>query len=562
MSRPARETAETDRWINRLISMDRGLTPDEKVRMFESLCGSSAEASRHLFRALIEKLCELHSGLSEAAAAQEKLQKIHRQLTSPPFHPALFLGLRRSERGPAAMVLCGNARRVVACSEELDPESLSIGDEVLLSNEMNFIVCRSPFGTFRCGQTAVFDRRTADGRIVVKDRDEEIVAEAGGGLKDQPLRSGDRVRWDRNACVAFEKIEPPDAEDLFLEHTPAETFDHIGGLDSQIEQLQRPIRIRFLHSQTAARYGIPLARGVLLTGPPGTGKTMLARALANWMASLSRSGRARFAHFKPLQFCSMWWGESERIVRDNFRALREAGEKDPETPVVAFYDEIDSIGSSRGVSVTHAGDDVLTALMAELDGLESRGNILVVASTNRRDVLDPALLRPGRLGDVIIEVPRPNRKAATEIFGKHLPPEMPYALDGCESAEARRRIIDCAVSRIYAPNGDGELAEITFRDGKRRKIRAGDLINGASIANIARVAIERALLREHEEGRFVVRLEDVYHAMSGEFENLAGPLTPANCRDYLQDLPQDIDVVQVERSRRKISRCYRYIQAA
>ncbi len=542
--------------------MDRGLTPEEKIQLFESLCGCSAESSRHLFRALIEKLCELHSRLSEAANAQQELRDIHRRLTCPPFHPALFLGFRDSERGPTAMVLCANARRVVACSDELDPKSLTIGDEVLLSSEMNFIVRRSPFGAVRCGQTAVFDRRTPDGRIVLKDRDEEIVAEAGGGLKGRILQSGERVLLDRSACVALEKIEGPDAEALFLEQTPSETFERIGGLDPQIEQLQRPIRIRFFHSQVAARYGLPPARGVLLTGPPGTGKTMLARALANWLATLSRSGRARFAHFKPLQFCSMWWSESERILRDNFRALREAGEKDPETPVVAFYDEIDSIGSSRGFSVTRTGDHVLTALMAELDGLESRGNILVVASTNRRDVLDPALLRPGRLGDVIIEVPRPNRKAAAEIFAKHLPPNAPYAVDGCDSAEARRRIIDCAVSRIYAPNGDGELAEITFRNGKRRKVKAGDLINGASIANIARVALERALLRDQEEGEFVLRLEDVYHAMAGEFESLARPLTPANCRNYLQDLPQDIDVVQVEPLRRKVPRFFRYIQAA
>jgi proteasome-associated ATPase len=200
--------------------------------------------------------------------------------------------------------------------------------------------------------------------------------------------------------------------------------------------------------------------------------------------------------------------------------------------------------------------------MAELDGLESRGNILVVASTNRRDVLDPALLRPGRLGDIIIEVPRPNIRAAREIFAKHLPPDVPYAANGCGPTEARNLIIDSAVSRIYSPNGDSELVQITFRDGKQRKVKAGDLMNGASIANIARVSLERACLRDIEEGSAGLKLEDVLHAITGEFESMANTLTPANCRNHLRDLPQDVDAVRVELIKRKVQRPYRYIDAA
>jgi proteasome-associated ATPase len=200
--------------------------------------------------------------------------------------------------------------------------------------------------------------------------------------------------------------------------------------------------------------------------------------------------------------------------------------------------------------------------MAELDGLESRGNILVIASTNRRDVLDPGLLRPGRLGDVIIEVPRPNMKAASEIFAKHLPEDVPYAENGCGAGEARQFIIDSAVSRIYAPNGDSELAQITFRDGKQRKVKAGDLMNGASIANISRVALERACLRDIEAGSPGLRLEDILHAIADEFEAMAKTLTPANCRNHLQDLPQDIDAVRVEPVRKKVPRSHRYINAA
>ncbi len=563
MPRPPRETSEFAGLFDQLFAFGEGSpTTDQKIQMLEMMRGRSVDTSRQLDRQLVDKICVLRVNLNDAMIAQRELKALHRRLTSPPFYPAIFLEVKEAGHGVSAMVMCGNSRRIVSCSDGLDVHSLQPGDEVLLSNEMNFIVDRSPFGMLRCGHTAIFDRHTPDGRIVLKERDEEIVVDVGGTLKGRSLKSGDQIRWERSACMALEKIDRMTADALFLERTPDETFEHIGGLDRQIEQMQRPIRIQFFNAETAGKYRLPRARSVLLTGPPGTGKTMLARAMANWMAGLSKSGRSRFAHFKPLEFCSMWWGESERILRENFRALREAGDAEPETPVVAFYDEIDSIGTARGNSLTRVDDKVLTAFMAELDGLESRGNILVIASTNRRDVLDPGLLRPGRLGDVVIEVPRPNRKAASEIFAKHLPEDVPYAENGCGEGEARQFIIDSAVSRIYAPNGESELAQITFRDGKQRKVKAGDLMNGASIANIARVALERACLRDIEAGSPGLRLEDILHAIADEFEAMAKTLTPANCRNHLQDLPQDIDAVRVEPVRKKVPRSYRYINAA
>ncbi len=563
MPRPQKEAPDFSHVLTQLVAAGEGsLSMDQKVEMLESMRGQSAESSKNLSRLMIEQLCTARAGIAEAMKAQRELREIHDRLTSPPFHPAVFLGISEAGRGLSAMVMYGNSRRVVAVSDELDVESLEPGEEVLLSNEMNFIVDRSPFGVLRFGYTALFDRFTPDGRIILKDRDEEIVVDVGGGLRGQNLKAGDLIRWERNSCVALEKIERQAAEALFLEETPAETFEHIGGLDRQIEQLQRPIRLHFSNPGIAKKYRQRRASSILLSGPPGTGKTMVARALAHWLAELSKSGRARFASFKPMEFCSMWWGESERIIRENFRVLREAGEKEPETPVVAYYDEIDSIGAARGHSYMRVDDRVLTAFMAELDGLESRGNIMVVASTNRRDVLDPALMRPGRLGDVVIEVPRPNMRAAAEIFAKHLPPEIPYAADGRTPDEARRSIIDSAVSRLYAPNGESELARITFRDGKVRQVRAGDLMSGASIANISRAALERACVRDIETGSEGLRLEDVLQAIADEFEGMARTLTPANCRNYLADLPQDIDAVRVEPVRKKVPRSYRYINAA
>jgi proteasome-associated ATPase len=206
---------------------------------------------------------------------------------------------------------------------------------------------------------------------------------------------------------------------------------------------------------------------------------------------------------------------------------------------------------------------VLTALAAELDGLEERGNILVIATTNRLDALDEALLRPGRLGDLKIEVPRPGREAAREIFLKHFKADYCYARNGHgdDLGATRAEIMETVVSRIYAPNAESELATITFRDTKRRTVRAPDIVNGSIIANIARVAGMRAFKRHATTGAEGLLLEDVLQALQDEFAAVVRALTPANCHHHLTDLPQDMDVVKVEPVVRKVSRPHRYLNA-
>ncbi|MCC6772701.1 MAG: hypothetical protein IT360_16025 [Gemmatimonadaceae bacterium] len=201
-----------------------------------------------------------------------------------------------------------------------------------------------------------------------------------------------------------------------------------------------------------------------------------------------------------------------------------------------------------------------------MDGLESRGNFLVVRATNRRDALDPALLRPGgRLGDIVLEVPRPNRHAAREIFARHLPASTPFAVrdDDDPSSDRRDAIIDAGVSRIYAPNGHGELVTLTLRDGKRRQVTAADLVSGAVIANIARRAVERACPREVESGAVGLEVSDILEAVDLEFESAARTLTPSNCRRFLERLPQDVDVVRVDRPVASTTRrAYRFLSVA
>jgi proteasome ATPase len=542
--------------VAKLMAVGESAPPlEEKLLIMHLIRGSSPESGGQLDRHLLQELAGLRLGLEKAGENQQKLRAMIEGLTAPPFHPAVFLGAEMTSCGPGAMVMHGQARRVVHVADQIDLASLKVGDEVLLGNELNIVLDRSPFSSAGYGETAIFERYTDNGRVILKWRDEELVVDAADSLQNLELRNGDLVRWERNAMLARERLERSKGIHLFIEQTPQETLEMIGGLDHAIKQMQQSITLHYHHPEIARKYRLRRKGSILLVGPPGTGKTMLARGLCNWLARLSPSGRARFMNIKPSSLHSKWFSESEANYREAFRVAREAGESEPGVPVVIFLDEVDSMASARHESVMRVDNSIVAAIAAELDGLEGRGNIMVVAATNRRDALDPALTRPGRLGDCVIEVGRPKNRAAREIFEKHLPVDIPYAV-------TRQELISQVVSQIYAPNGENELATITFRDGKRRGVKAADLISGAGIAKIASDAMEQAGLREVEMGDSGLELPDLLAAAAEEFASASRVLTPGNCHRYLSDLPQDVDVVRVEQAQRKAMHSFRYLNAA
>ena len=564
----ARRTAEqisvAGSMLEEIVNPQEGALPlDERLAVLARLRESGMENPATIDRFLVERAMLLHETLSTVQGQHGELRRLIGSLTAPPYFPAVFLATANTPRAQGALVQTDNERRVVQLGEEVAPQQLAPGDEVFLSHERNFVIAKSLSPSFLTGEIATYSRSTADGRLVLRSRDEEVVALPTAALREAALKAGDGVRFSRSAGLAFEKIEPSKGDEFFLESTPSDTFHEIGGLDREIESLKRLIALHVFHAGAANKYRLPRKRSVLMEGPPGNGKTKVARATCNWLAGISRSGRARFINVKPGGLNSMWYGATEQRYREIFRIAREAAAADPDVPVVMFWDEVDAIGGNRGESVHRIDDRMLNAFMAELNGLEDRGNIVILAATNRLDSLDPALLRPGRLGDLVLHFPQPRGKAARAILARHLPVDIPYADYDAGPAAAREALLDQAVAQLFAQSSDTELANLTLRDGKHRLVRASDLVSGAQLESIAQAALQRACVREAEGGPAGVTGADMNAAISDFFLAAPRALTPRNARNYLRDLPQDIDVVRVDLVERKVTHPHRYrVEAA
>jgi proteasome-associated ATPase len=544
--------------LEEIMNGGEGTLPlDERLAVLARLRESGMESGTAIDRAMMERIEQMHQALISVQEEHGQLRGLIGKLTEPPYFPAVFLANADTPNVQGALVQTDTERRVVQIGEEIDREQLAPGDEVLLSGERNFLVAASGVPSLLTGEVASFSRSTGDGRIVLKARDEEVVVLAKRALLDAGLKAGDWVRFIRSPGLAFEKIAPAKCEQYFLEATPADSFDDIGGLDREIEQVQRMMTLHHLQPASTKRYRLPAKRSVLMEGPPGNGKTKLARATSNWLAK-SSGGRSHFMNIKPGGLNSYWFGQTESNYREIFRVAREAAAAEPGVPVVMFFDEVCSIGSTRGEALNQIDDRVLNAFMAELDGLENRGNIVVLAATNRMESLDPALLRPGRLGDLVLTISAPNRKAAHAILCCHLPPDIPYTANGEGTDVAREALIDMAVAQLFADSRETELATLRLRDGKHHSVRAADLVSGAQLQSIAQAAIERACVRDISGGPAGVSAGDINAALADFYFAAPRALTPRNARNYIRSLPQDVEVVGVDFPERRVKRPHLY----
>ena len=542
--------------VDTIMAVGSGAPPlAEKVQM-AGVLRDHLGTDQQVYEILIRELTEARGGLVKAQEALAELRALVEKLTASPWHPAVFLRFVTTSGGTRAVVSHGTADRVVSVSDEVDSASLHAGDEVYLSSQLNFIHEKAPYGPPRCGQTCFFDRRLEDGRIVARWRDEEIILEDGAGLAKAELERGDALRLKRNAWLALETMDRSQGREYLVSEVPDIGRDRVGGQAHNLDRVLSFLTAVLTDPEAARDYGLSFRTSMLMVGPPGCGKTLMAKVAASEISR--RSGKpCHFFVVKPGQWESPWVGETQANIRNTFQAAREASR---DGFAVLFLDEIDSIGLIRGRMANHHADRALGALLSELDGFADRGNVAVIAATNRKDSCDPALLE--RISETEVHVPRPDMDGAQEVFGIHLPSTVPLRPNGspAETARTRRRIIETAVSRFYSPNAQNELCQIRFRDGNVRTVTARELASGRTFEQVCHVACKTAFTRQLERGQRGVGLEDMEAALCEVFERLRTTLTPMNAHTYLADLPQDVDVVSVEPIRPRVAQRHAYIE--
>jgi proteasome regulatory subunit len=491
----------------------------------------------------------LRDALDAARHTQAELRKVVDQITAPPWYPCLLLRRVATEGGPRALVSIGGAPRLVTLHPRVAAEPLAAGDPVYLDAQQRTVVARADGAFAPPTETARFVRTAADGRLVVRVRDDELLLDRAARLDGSEPRPGDSVLFERAARLALEYMPGAAGRQYLLEDVSDLPLAAIGGSRACLDELVAVLSAALVAPERARRYGLGGRRAVLLYGPPGCGKTLAARTAAAELAR--RTGkRCRFAVVRPGEFESPYVGESEANIRACFEAL--AAESAGGLALV-FLDEIEAIGRIRGAPGSRHADRFLAALLAEIDGFRTRGEVAILAATNRRDLLDPALR--SRLSDVEIAVPRPGARSAREIFGVHLPESLPYAAP-------RGELLDAAVARLYAPNAENEVARLTLRDGSRRTVRARELASGRLIEQICLATRERAFRREARGEGEGIRVADAADAVADALGRLATLLSVHNARAYLDDLPDDLDVVGVEPIRARPERRHRYRHAS
>src|ERR671910_3696270 len=357
----------------------------------------------------------------------------------------------------------GGRKMRVAVHPALDADDLVRGGEVVLNESLNVVMARTPETT---GEVVTVKEllEEADRAIILGRADEERVADLSEGLKGETLRAGDSVLMDPRSGLLLEKLPRPEVEELVLEEVPDVSYEDVGGLDSQIEQITDAVELPFLHRELFEEHRLPAPKGILLYGPPGCGKTLIAKAVAN---SLSKkvsevtgvpAARSYFLNIKGPELLNKYVGETERQIRLVFQRAREKSEEG--WPVIVFFDEMDSMFRTRGSGISSDMEStIVPQLLAEIDGVEGLRNVIVIGATNREDLIDPAILRPGRL-DVKIKIERPNAPAAAQIFAQYLTEEIPIA-EGQQVGD----MIEATVAEMYREDDANRFLEVTYQNG-------------------------------------------------------------------------------------------------
>ncbi|RKT86783.1 proteasome-associated ATPase [Saccharopolyspora antimicrobica] len=498
-----------------------------------------AEASERVSQ-LTERNAKLTETLKEARGQLMALREEVDRLAQPPSGYGVFLN--RFEDGTVDVFTSGRKMRV-AVSPNVETEELRLGQSVRLNEALTVVEA----GAFeQTGEVCTFRELLSTGAgessraLVLGHTDEERVVWVTEQLVTAGLKAGDSVLVDSKAGYAFDVVPKAEVEDLVLEEVPDVGYQDIGGLAGQIEQIRDAVELPFLHSDLYIEYQLRPPKGVLLYGPPGCGKTLIAKAVANSLAKQVAAARgdddgqakSYFLNIKGPELLNKFVGETERHIRLIFQRAREKASEG--TPVIVFFDEMDSIFRTRGSGVSSDVETtIVPQLLSEIDGVEGLENVIVIGASNREDMIDPAILRPGRL-DVKIKIERPDAESAKDIFSKYLTGTLPIHEEdlkefGGDKTACVDAMIQTTVERMYAETEENRFLEVTYANGDKEVLYFKDFNSGAMIQNIvdrAKKAAIKSVLETKQPGLRVQHLQDAIIDEFAENEDLPNTTNP------------------------------------
>ncbi|MDA8316380.1 MAG: proteasome ATPase [Actinomycetota bacterium] len=462
----------------------------------------------------------LQQAKEQLAALREEVEK----LTQPPAAYGTYLGQNDDE---TVDVFSGGRKMRVSVHPDIDIGRLSKGDEVVLNESLNVVLARP--GELAGDVVTLKEVLDPGRRVAVFVRaDEEQVVELSDAMADVRLRAGDTLLMDSRSHLIIEKLPRPEVEELVLEEVPDITYADVGGLDTQIEAITDAVELPYLHRALFNDYRLPAPKGILLYGPPGCGKTLIAKAVANSLAKKvaeatgNANVRSYFLNIKGPELLNKYVGETERQIRLVFQRAREKAEEG--VPVIVFFDEMDSLFRTRGTGISSDMEStIVPQLLAEIDGVEALRDVIVIGASNREDLIDPAILRPGRL-DVKIKIERPDAEAAAQIFSRYLRADLPLdaeevdRLGGGDPEKAAQAMIEVTVAEMYRADDENRFLEVTYQNGDKEVLYYRDFASGAMIENIVRRAKKLAIKREISgEGRGI-RTADLVASIRQEYK--------------------------------------------